>query len=75
MIPYDEVKKNDVYTVLVDKLNEYFTPRNNSAFDKHVFREINLVVGESFHRFVLRLPQQVTNCLFGGDLFEICGQY
>lgn len=58
MVAYDDGKKNYVYQVLVDKLNEYFTPKRNSAFERHLFRNINPLEGESFNKFVLRLRQQ-----------------
>lgn len=65
LIDYDKAKKNDVYKILVDKLNEYFSPKRNSTFERHVFRELKPLDGEDFNKFLLRLRNQTTKCTFG----------
>lgn len=68
---FDEKNQKDVFQILVDKLNEHFTPKRNSVFERHVFRNINVIVGENFNQFVLRLRQQMSKCLFGTTKLEI----
>ncbi|XP_041565932.1 uncharacterized protein LOC121467740 [Drosophila elegans] len=75
LIPYDDKAKNDVFTPLVSKLNEYFSPLRNSAFERHLFRSMTPVEGEGFTEFLLRLRQQIAKCSFGEtkrQIEEIC---
>jgi len=37
---YNEVEKNDVFKILVEKLTDYFSPKQNSTFERHIFRSI-----------------------------------
>lgn len=55
----DNVK---IYDVLVSKLNEYFSPRRNTTFERHLFRNITPIEGENFNKFLLRLRQQMAKC-------------
>lgn len=38
VIDYDPATKNDVFQVLVDTLDQHFSPQQNSCFERHVFR-------------------------------------
>lgn len=58
-------KKNDVYTILLAKLNEYFSPRRNSTFERHLFHELKPMEGEDFNKFLMRVRQQAEKCTFG----------
>ncbi|XP_031333862.1 uncharacterized protein LOC116163872 [Photinus pyralis] len=62
---YDEQQKNDVFGVLVKKLNDHFSPEQNSTFERHVFRTIKTEGGETFNKFLLRVRQQSAKCSFG----------
>lgn len=62
---YDETKKNDVFETLVTKLNEHFSPDQNSTFERHLFRTIKPEGGEAFNKFLLRVRQQAAKCAFG----------
>lgn len=68
---YDEKVENDVYKILVDKLNAYFSPKQNSTFERHLFRTLCPTEGETFAKFVLRLRQQMNKCSFGSTKVEI----
>ncbi|XP_054732030.1 uncharacterized protein K02A2.6-like [Anastrepha obliqua] len=68
---YNETAKNDVYQVLVDKLNAHFSPKQNSIFETHLFRTICRTEGETFAKFVLKLRQQINKCSFGTTKHEI----
>ena len=37
---YNTEKQNDVFKILVDKLSEYFSPKQNSTFERHIFRKL-----------------------------------
>ncbi|XP_075144752.1 uncharacterized protein LOC142219865 [Haematobia irritans] len=68
---YDAEKKNDVFMTLVEKLNEYFSPRRNSTFERHLFRNLIPMEGEDFNQFLLRLRHQSSKCDFGSTVQEI----
>ncbi|XP_046865628.1 uncharacterized protein LOC124459893 [Drosophila willistoni] len=71
LVPYDATKENDVFTPLVDKLNEYFSPQRNAVFERHMFRSMVPRQGECFAEFLLRLRQQASKCSFGATKIEI----
>lgn len=68
---YDPEKKNDDFKTLVDKLGEYFSPKRNETFERHLFRNLTPLEGEDFNKFVLRLRNQSSKCDFGSSLQEI----
>lgn len=68
---FDEKKNNDVFKILVEKLNNHFTPKRNSVFERHIFRSLNVIEGETFNQFTLRLRQQMAKCIFGSTKSEI----
>nr|CAI5854543.1 unnamed protein product [Callosobruchus analis] len=61
---------NDVFQHLVDKLSEYFSPKQNSAFERHVFRNLRPEEGENVNKFLLRTRQQARKCSFGATVQE-----
>lgn len=65
LIDYEKDTNNDVYKILVDKLNEYFSPKRNSTFERHVLRELKPLDCEDFNKFLLRLRNQTSKCTFG----------
>lgn len=71
LVEYDDEKKNDVFKILVDKLDEYFSPKRNSTFERHLFRDLTPVEGEDFNKFLLRLRHQGSKCDFGATESEI----
>ncbi|XP_017467736.1 PREDICTED: uncharacterized protein LOC108360087 [Rhagoletis zephyria] len=63
------------FDVLVAKLNEYFSPKRNSTFERHLFRNLSPIEGENFNKYLLRLRHQVSKCEFGNtteEINEIC---
>jgi len=75
VVDFDEVEQNDVFQVLVDKLTTFFSPKQNSSFERHMLRSLIPSSDESFAKFVLRLRQQIKRCDFGStkaDIEEIC---
>ena len=47
------------YAQAIDKLNEYYAPKKNNAFQRHVFRRSNLEEGETVDNFIVRLSNSV----------------
>lgn len=62
---YDEEKNNNVFKILVEKLTDYFSPKQNSTFERHIFRSIQKENGEDFNKFLLKIRQQAKRCSFG----------
>lgn len=71
LVEYDPKAKNDVFGILVQKLDEYFTPKRNSAYERHIFRSLSPAEGESFSKFMLKLRQQMSKCFLGSTKSEI----
>ena len=63
----DSKDQNDVFKILVEKLSEYFSPKQNSTFERHIFRNIKPENGENFNKFLLRIRHQTKRCSFGKD--------
>ncbi|KAL7301787.1 hypothetical protein TKK_0005775 [Trichogramma kaykai] len=61
----EKAEGTDVFNVLVDKLSEYFSPKQNSTFERHIFRNIKPETGEDFGKFLLRIRHQAGKCSFG----------
>nr|XP_036678053.1 uncharacterized protein LOC118879276 [Drosophila suzukii] len=75
LVAFDEEANNDIFTPLVEKLTEYFSPQRNSVFERHLFRTMVPVEGEGFTEFLMRLRRQVAKCSFGEtkkEIEEIC---
>ncbi|XP_011871267.1 PREDICTED: uncharacterized protein LOC105563875, partial [Vollenhovia emeryi] len=67
--------KTDKFETLTSKLEEYFSPKRNSTFERHLFRNISPGEGEDVNKFLLRLRHQVKKCSFGetkNEIEEIC---
>lgn len=47
----DPQQGKDIYKVLVEKLTEYFSPKRNSVFERHIFRSLKPNEGETFINF------------------------
>ncbi len=53
------------YDVALTKLNDYFTPKKNVPYERHIFRQAVQEQGESVDSFVSRLKQLAVTCDFG----------
>lgn len=67
---YDRERSNDVFKILIEKLTDYFSPKQNSTFERHIFRNIQKVGGEDFNKFLLKIRQQAKRCSFGNSEIE-----
>lgn len=61
MTSYDEAKA---------KLNEFFLPKENSTYERHLLRQMHQKVGESTDAFTIRLRVQAERCGFGDRVDE-----
>ena len=57
----DELKP---YKDVIKILDEYFVPKVNVPFEKHVFRQMEQQNGEKVDQFVCRLRQKAITCDF-----------
>ncbi|XP_055612518.1 uncharacterized protein K02A2.6-like [Uranotaenia lowii] len=58
---YDEAKV---------KLNEFFLPKENSMYERHLFRQMKQKSGENIDAFTIRLRVQAERCCFGDKCDE-----
>lgn len=55
------------YEDALAKFNEFFSPKRNSTYERHVFRQIQQDKDEKFGMFLMRLRKQAERCNFGGN--------
>ncbi|XP_050335789.1 uncharacterized protein K02A2.6-like [Bactrocera neohumeralis] len=61
----------DPYEVLVGKLTQHFSPKRNSTFERHLFRSLKPMEGETLSKFILKLRGQAAKCQFGKTEKEV----
>ncbi|XP_013167322.1 PREDICTED: uncharacterized protein K02A2.6-like [Papilio xuthus] len=54
----------DIFKVAISKLDEYFLPKQNKTFERHIFRLTKQDEGESFEKFLIKLRDQAAKCKF-----------
>lgn len=64
----------DVYNNAIQKLDEYFSPKQSFVYERHVFRLINQQVDEKFEKFLIRLRHQAAKCNFAKQNDDIIDQ-
>lgn len=60
----------DVFEVAVRKLDEYFLPKQNRVYERHMFRLMKQEDGEKFEKFLVRLRKQADKCNFNENVKE-----
>ena len=55
------------YKTAAEKLSQYFTPRKNTSYNRHKFRQEKQKEGETVAQFVTRLRQLAALCDFPDD--------
>lgn len=55
---------NNVFEIALQKLDDYFTPKQSKVYERHVFRLIRQEEGEKFEKFIVRLRNQAEKCQF-----------
>lgn len=63
----DEGKEVDVYQVAIQKLDEYFAPKQSFVYERHLFRLLKQEEGEKFDKFLIKLRKQSSKCQFPND--------
>lgn len=66
---YVAFKKN-AYTEAITKLNSYFAPKQNTSYERHIYRKLKQEKDERIDSFVMRLRVQANRCDFGDKLDE-----
>ena len=59
-----------VYDVTMKQLDGHFAPQVNSAYERHLFRAMKQLSGETIDQFITRLRQKADFCEFGDKLEE-----
>ena len=67
----DPTGDENVYTVIVAKLNAHFLPKVNKTYERSVFRSMTQLQSETIGQFITRLRQRAVYCEFGGNLEEM----
>lgn len=70
----EETDDNDVYNIAIQKLDEFFNPKQNRYYERHLFRSIKQESDESFDKFLVRLRQQSAKCKFSSEEEQIIDQ-
>lgn len=56
------------YEMALAKLNEFFEPKKNSTYERHMFRVLKQEHGEKIGIFAMRLRVQAEKCEFGDSM-------
>lgn len=62
--------QKDVYAETVAKLDNYFAPKQNTSYERHIYRKLKQENTERIDSFVMRLRIQANRCNFGDKLDE-----
>lgn len=54
----------NVFDIAIKKLDEYFAPKQSKVYERHIFRLLKQEPQEKFEKFLVRLRQQASKCLF-----------
>ena len=68
--PGPEEESDNEYSVALRKLDLHFKVEENIPYERHVFRQMAPVEGETADQFVTRLRKQARHCNFGSSLNE-----
>lgn len=58
------------FDVIVEKLQNFFAPKRNALFERHIFRGMKQKEGERIDVFSMRLRTQAERCEFGDQIDE-----
>lgn len=58
---------NDVYKIAIEKLDDYFAPKQSNIFERHIFRLMKQETQEKFEKFLIRLRRQSARCNFSNE--------
>ena len=58
-------ERENVYTVAIEQLDQYFTPQVNVPYERHIFRTMTQLPTKSVDQFITRLREKADCCVFG----------
>lgn len=56
--------ETDLFKLAIESLDNYFRPKQNKTYERHIFRLIKQEEGESFEKFLVKLRDQANKCKF-----------
>ena len=54
----------DIFNIAIKKLDEYFSPKQNCVYERHLCRLMKQELEEKFEKFLIRLGHQSSKCKF-----------
>lgn len=60
----------DIYDDAIHKLNQFFEPKQNVSYERHIFRQLQQNTNERIDMFLMRLREQAERCNFGDQTDE-----
>lgn len=60
----EKTDSNDVFNIAIEKLDEYFSPKQSFLYERHLFRLMKQEPEEKFDKFLVRLRNQSSKCNF-----------
>lgn len=57
----------NVFGVALEKLDQYFSPKQSKVYERHIFRLMKQEVDEKFEKFLVRLRNQASKCKFPNE--------
>lgn len=66
----DKEKKIDPYQTAIEKLEEYFSPKQHAAFERNSYWNLKPMEDESMEKFLWRSLEVARKCNFGSTLEE-----
>lgn len=60
----------DPFEVAIEKLDNYFAPKQHETFERNVFWTLRPSAGESLEKFTIRCTDQASKCNFGSTVGE-----
>lgn len=60
----ESAEGTDVFQIAVEKLDDYFIPKQSKVYERHVFRLIKQEESEKFEKYLVKLRKQAGKCQF-----------
>lgn len=58
------LRRKSEYELMIGRLNDFFDPKQNPTYERHVFRKMKQKNHETFEMFLIRLRTQAERCEF-----------
>lgn len=66
-IPGANATEGELFNIAVEKLDNYFAPKQSKVYERHLFRLLKQEQDEKFEKFLVRLRLQAKKCQFSGN--------